>query len=156
MVKKSVGYLILFFLLAYIFVVGFYGDAIADYSTNQSSIIQLILYYATQTQFVIILIGSVYVGSLSGRILGGIGAGFLIDIASDMSSTPHCVLSSGFIQNAPNLALCSDTIYIQWMDNILPHVISFSLYYYIIPIILVFLAFEMLGVTGFIKYFKRE
>lgn len=156
--KKNValGFGILFFIIFYILIIGVYADKIADFATNQPSLIQLFLYYVTQTQFIIIFIGTFYVAMiLKKKILHGIGAGILIDLATDMSSTPHCVLSSGFISNAPNLTLCSDTIYIRWLDAIFPHIISYSLYYWILPIIFIVLAFELLGVTKFTKYVLR-
>ena len=152
--SRAVAYTILISLLAYILAIGIYGDALAIFASQQDSIFQLILYYLTQTQFVIIFIGALYVGILRKRVVGGIGAGILIDIASDMNSTPHCVLSTGFVQNAPNLTLCSDTIYIHWLSAIMPFSWAYNLYYWIIPAIFVVVAFEMLGITGFLKYFR--
>ena len=150
--QKIFGYFTFFFFIAYIFVIGYYGDNIANYAVSQPLLIQLVIYYATQIQFVIILIGATYIGTLKGQAFRGFSAGLLIDLATDMASTPHCVLSTGFVQNAPNLALCSDTIIIHWFDLIFPHVISYALYYYVIPIILFAIAFERLGVIRFLRY----
>lgn len=149
--KKIFGYFVLVGLVIYVLATGIFGDIIANFAYTQIGIVQLIFYYFTQTQFVIIFIGTIYIGILKKKILGGIGAGFLINFASDMVSTPRCVMSSGFIQNAPNLALCSDTVYIRWLDYILPHGLSYALYYYIIPVILIFIAFELVGITKFTK-----
>ena len=154
--QRVTAFLILFFAIAYIFVVGFWGDAIATWATSQSSIIQLLIYYATQPPFIIILFGALYIGNIKKRVARAFTGGLLIDIAADIVSTPHCVLSSGFVANAPNLTLCSDTVYIHWLDYILPHAVSYNFYYWILPIILVVLSLELLGVTKFIKYFTKQ
>lgn len=153
MKKSTTAYAILISVLIYIFILGIYGEAIANYANAQTSIIRLILYYFTQTEFIVILIGTAYIGSIKNKILQGISAGVLITVAIDMNSTPHCVLSTGFVPDVSILKFCSDSVYIHWLDNIFPHIVSYNLYYWILPMLLIFIAFELLGFTGFIRRF---
>lgn len=148
---KIVGYSVLIFILVYTLIIGIFADNIARWASTMPSFIQLITYYFTQTQFILIMTGSIYLGVMRKKIFSGTVAGILLDLASDSTSTPHCVLSSGFVANAPNLTLCSDTISIRWMDMILPHIVSYSIYYWVLPILFIIIAFELLGVTKFVK-----
>jgi hypothetical protein len=148
--KKAFGYLIFIGLIIYTLVLGIFGDSIANLSYNLPLAVQLIIYYVTQIQFILIFIGAVYIGVLEKKVYRGIGAGFLLSIATDMISYPHCVTSTGFIEN-PNIALCSDTIFIKILDIILPHSFSYALYYYILPVLIFIIALELLGITKLIK-----
>lgn len=151
MKNKTLGYILLVFLIFYTILIGIFADNISNYAVNQNPIIQEILYYLTQTQFILILIGTTYIGILHKRVVAGVSAGILIDLFSDMTSFPHCVLKTGFIANAPNLSLCSDTIFIRWTDTFLTHSMSYAIYYYILPVIFLIIAFELLGSTKFLK-----
>lgn len=153
MKRTTIGLLLLVGLIVYTIVLAVWGDAIAIWSANQNLGIQLLTYYLTQSQFVLIFVGTIFVGNiiLQKSLLKGTIAGLLVSTATDFSSSPRCVLQSGFVQNAPNIQLCSDSIVISFFDSFLPHIVSYYIFYLVLPIIFLIIAADLLGLSGFAR-----
>ena len=155
--QQTIGYALLFTFIAYIGFIGIFGADLISFAVNQHVLVKFFLYYITQTYFIIFLLAGIFVGYSRGKFWQGLSGGILINFAADFVSFPHCVLRTGFVPPdvAPNLLLCSDTIFIGFFSSFLPFWLSYYLYYLILPILLVILAFELLGLNGFIRHFKK-
>jgi len=155
--QQTIGYALLFTFIVYIAFIGIFGSDLINFAVNQHILVQLFLYYMTQTSFILILLAATFVGQSRGKFWEGLSAGILINFAADFVSFPHCVLKTGLVSPlvAPNLVLCSDSIVIGFLASFLPFWVAYYLYYVITPILFTILAFELLGLNGFIKHFKN-
>lgn len=154
MKNKTTAYILLLFALAYAFVLGSYGNNIAIWSMNQPPLMQLVIYYLTQPLFIIIIAGSLFIGNIKKNVGRWLTGGVLLDIAGDIISTPQCVPPTGFI-NSANIGLCSDTIYIHFLNSLTTFSTAWFIYYVIAPLALIIIAFETMGITKFRNYFRR-
>ena len=135
--------------IAYIVVVTVYFNAIVDFMTYSNTLTRLIVYYATQPAYLLILYGMMKISS-GEKALKNLVAGILLVLVVDIVSLPRIgvsndIISEGVLTNA-------GFIYIQEMIRLgLSHTVAWYLYYLVTPIILLLIITGLIGSSGLAK-----
>ncbi len=146
MANNFFGLAFLAFLAIYVGWIFFFSEGIAQSVMQAPNVLNGVFWYVvTQPTYLFIVLGIIIYGQKRIGLPKAVLAGLLISSALDMVDTPHCVPSTGLPTEAVNY-LCADTVVIQFFGGLMPFGIAHVLYYLVLPILFLVIAFDLLGV----------
>jgi len=138
-----------------LFLLIFYKQAISIMATS-NLFSSLFLYLFYNPAYILLLYSSYVMSARFGKnILKRILASVMLVISFDFVAMPRFSYYSDIALNLSASSVSNfGVIIVNNLDKFLPHIISFSLYYVVFPIVAFAISMELMGVIDFIKNMK--
>ncbi len=132
-----------------------YAQRISEIIVASGLIVGIILYLLGNPAYLILIYSIYEYGRKHGRTAWkNVVASVLMIIGFDMATLPRLAITDP-LTNGTATSTNIGSIVMRGLEQVFPHNVSYYLLYLVLPIALIAMAVELLGITNFIKEVRR-